>query len=214
MPIYVLDKKLWFPPATDADSEGLLAMGGDLSVDRLLIAYKNGIFPWFDGDVPLWWCPDPRFVLNPSELIISKSMQSLLKKRSFQFTTNRAFREVIKNCKNVKRREQDGTWITDSVEKAYIDLHELGFAHSAEVWLDGKLMGGLYGIKMGKVFFGESMFSLMSNASKYAFISLVEQLKSEGIELIDCQIYTSHLESLGAKMISRDNFLQTLHHLI
>jgi leucyl/phenylalanyl-tRNA--protein transferase len=214
MPIYVLDKKLWFPPATNADSEGLLAMGGDLTVDRLLIAYKNGIFPWFDGDVPLWWCPDPRFVLNPSELIISKSMQSLLKKRSFQFTTNRAFREVIKNCKNVKRREQDGTWITDSVEKAYIDLHELGFAHSAEVWLDGKLMGGLYGIKMGKVFFGESMFSLMSNASKYAFISLVEQLKSEGIELIDCQIYTSHLESLGAKMISRDNFLQTLHHLI
>jgi leucyl/phenylalanyl-tRNA--protein transferase len=214
MPIYVLDKKLWFPPATDADSEGLLAMGGDLSVDRLLIAYKNGIFPWYDGDIPLWWCPDPRFVLYPNDLIISKSMQSLFKKRSFQFTTNKAFRDVISHCKNVKRREQDGTWITDSVEKAYIELHELGFAHSAEVWQDGKLIGGLYGIKMGKLFFGESMFSLISNASKYAFISLITQLKLEGIELIDCQIYTAHLESLGAKMISRENFLKTIHQLI
>jgi leucyl/phenylalanyl-tRNA--protein transferase len=141
-------------------------------------------------------------------------MQSLLNKRSFQFTTNKAFREVISNCKDVKRREQDGTWITDSVEKAYIELHELGFAHSAEVWQEGNLMGGLYGIKMGKVFFGESMFSLTSNASKYAFISFVEQLKLEGIEIIDCQIYTAHLESLGAKMIERASFLKTLHQLI
>jgi leucyl/phenylalanyl-tRNA--protein transferase len=214
MPIYVLDNKLWFPPVTDADSEGLLAMGGDLTVDRLLIAYKKGIFPWFDADIPLWWSPDPRFVLYPTDLLISKSMQSLLKKRSFQFTTNKAFREVIAHCKNVKRREQDGTWITDSVEQAYIELHELGFAHSAEVWIDGKLVGGLYGIKMGKVFFGESMFSLMSNASKYAFISYVEQLKLEGIEMIDCQIYTAHLESLGAKMIGRDKFIRTIHDLI
>jgi leucyl/phenylalanyl-tRNA--protein transferase len=180
MPIYVLDSKLWFPPVTDADSEGLLAMGGDLSVNRLLIAYKNGIFPWFDADIPLWWSPDPRFVLFPSDLQISKSMQSLIKKRSFQYTTNRAFRDVIAQCKSVKRREQDGTWITDVVEQAYIELHELGFAHSAEVWNDGKLVGGLYGIKMGKVFFGESMFSLMNNASKYAFISYVEELKMEG----------------------------------
>jgi leucyl/phenylalanyl-tRNA---protein transferase len=214
MPIYVLDNKLWFPPVTDADSEGLLAMGGDLSVNRLLIAYKNGIFPWFDADIPLWWSPDPRFVLYPSELQISKSMQSLIKKRSFQFTTNKAFREVIAQCKTVKRREQDGTWITDAVEQAYLALHELGFAHSAEVWNDGKLVGGLYGIKMGKVFFGESMFSLMNNASKYAFISYVEELKMEGIEIIDCQIYTAHLESLGAKMISRDHFVTTIHQLI
>ncbi len=214
MPIYVLDNKLWFPPASDADNEGLLAMGGDLSVDRLLIAYKNGIFPWFDGEIPLWWCPDPRFVLYPAELVISKSMQSLLKKRHFQFTVNKAFREVIAHCKNVKRREQDGTWITDAVEKAYIELHELGFAHSAEVWQDSKLVGGLYGIKMGKVFFGESMFNLVTNASKYAFISFVDLLKSEEIEIIDCQVYTSHLESLGARMVQREHFIKTLHQLI
>ena len=214
MPIYILNDKLWFPPVHESDSEGLLAMGGDLTVDRLLIAYKNGIFPWFDGDIPLWWCPDPRFVLYPNELLVSKSMQSLLKKRSFQFTINIAFREVIALCKNIKRREQDGTWITASVEKAYIELHELGFAHSAEVWLDGKLVGGLYGIKMGKVFFGESMFSLVSNASKYAFISFVNQLKLEGIKIIDCQVYTTHLESLGAKMIDRDSFLKTIKQFI
>ncbi len=214
MPIYALDNKLWFPPVTDADCEGLLAMGGDLSVNRLLIAYKNGIFPWYDGDIPLWWSPDPRFVLYPSNLQISRSMQSLLKKRHFQFTTNKAFREVIAKCKTVKRREQDGTWITDAVEQSYIELHELGFAQSAEVWLDGKLVGGLYGIKMGKVFFGESMFSLLNNASKYAFISFVELLKTEGIEIIDCQIYTAHLESLGAKMIGRDQFIQCINQLI
>jgi leucyl/phenylalanyl-tRNA--protein transferase len=214
MPIAILDNNLWFPPVHDADSEGLLAMGGDLSVDRLLIAYKKGIFPWFDGDIPLWWCPDPRFVLFPHELLVSKSMQLLINKKSFQFTTNKAFRDVIHHCKNVKRKDQDGTWITPEVEKAYIDLHELGFAHSAEVWQDKKLVGGLYGIKMGKVFFGESMFSLVSNASKYAFISFVAQLKGEGIEIIDCQIYTAHLESLGAKMIERSEFITIIDQLI
>ncbi|MCX6205894.1 MAG: leucyl/phenylalanyl-tRNA--protein transferase [Bacteroidetes bacterium] len=214
MPIYVLDNKLWFPPVEAADSEGLLAMGGDLSVDRLLIAYKNGIFPWYDGEIPLWWCPDPRFVLDPNELQVSKSMQLLIKKKSFQFTNNKAFREVIHHCKNVRRKDQDGTWITPEVEQAYIELHELGFAHSAEVWQDKKLVGGLYGIKMGKVFFGESMFSLVSNASKYAFISYVDQLKAEGIEIIDCQIYTAHLESLGAKMIDRTAFRKIISELI
>lgn len=214
MPIYVLDKNLWFPPVEEADSEGLLAMGGDLSVDRLLIAYKNGIFPWYDGEIPLWWCPDPRFVLDPNELQISKSMQLLIKKKSFQFTTNKAFREVIHLCKNVKRKDQDGTWITPEVEQAYTELHELGFAHSAEVWQDKKLVGGLYGIKMGKVFFGESMFSLVSNASKFAFISFVDQLKAEGIAIIDCQIYTAHLESLGAKMIDRKEFRKIINELI
>lgn len=214
MPVNVLDNNLWFPPVDEADSEGLLAIGGDLSVDRLLIAYKNGIFPWFDGDMPLWWCPDPRFVLFPPDLQVSKSMQLLFKKRTFQFTTNKAFRDVIQHCKNVKRKDQDGTWITPEVEKAYTELHELGFAHSAEVWQDKKLVGGLYGIKMGKVFFGESMFSLVSNASKYAFISYIEQLKEEGIEIIDCQIYTAHLESLGAKMINRIDFINTIATLI
>ena len=214
MQLTILDNTLWFPPVHEADSEGLLAMGGDLSVDRLLIAYKNGIFPLFDGDIPLWWCPDPRFVLYPDTLQVSKSMQLLLKKKSFQFTTNKAFREVIHHCKDVKRKDQDGTWITPEVEKAYIELHELGFAHSAEVWQDKKLVGGLYGIKMGKVFFGESMFSLVSNASKYAFIAYVSQLKEEGIEMIDCQIYTAHLESLGAKMIDRTDFINTINKLI
>lgn len=214
MPIAILDNNLWFPPVEEADSEGLLAFGGDLSVDRLLIAYKNGIFPWYDGEIPLWWCPNPRFVLNPIELKVSKSMQLLLKKKHFQFTTNKAFREVIHQCKNVKRKDQDGTWITPEVEQAYIELHELGFAHSAEVWQDKKLVGGLYGIKMGKVFFGESMFSLVSNASKYAFISYVSQLKEEGIAIIDCQIYTAHLESLGAKMIERSDFITTIKQLI
>jgi leucyl/phenylalanyl-tRNA--protein transferase len=214
MPITILDKNLQFPPVQESDSEGLLAMGGDLSVERLLIAYKNGIFPWFNDDIPLWWCPDPRFVLYPNELQISKSMQTLLRKRSFHFTTNKAFRDVIHACKSVNRKDQDGTWITPEVEKSYIELHELGFAHSAEVWLDKKLVGGLYGIKMGKVFFGESMFSLVSNASKYAFISFVEILKADGIEIIDCQIYTAHLESLGAKMISREYFIETINKLI
>lgn len=214
MPIAILDNKLWFPPVEEADNEGLLAFGGDLSVDRLLIAYKNGIFPWYDGDIPLWWCPNPRFVLNPSELVVSKSMQVLLHKKHFQFTTNKAFRDVIHHCKNVKRKDQDGTWITPEVENAYIELHELGFAHSAEVWQDKKLVGGLYGIKMGKVFFGESMFSLVSNASKYAFISYISQLKEEGIAIIDCQIYTAHLESLGAKMIERAEFIKTIKQLI
>lgn len=214
MPIAILDNNLWFPPVAEADSEGLLALGGDLSVDRLLIAYKNGIFPWFDGDIPLWWCPNPRFVLNPNELIVSNSMQQLLKKKQFQFTTNKAFQDVIHHCKTVKRKDQDGTWITPEVETAYIELHQLGFAHSAEVWQDKKLVGGLYGIKMGKVFFGESMFSHVSNASKYAFISYVSQLKEEGIAIIDCQIYTAHLESLGAKMIDRTEFINTIKQLI
>lgn len=214
MPITILDKNLKFPPVQESDCEGLLAMGGDLSVDRLLIAYKNGIFPWYTDDIPLWWCPDPRFVLYPNELRVSKSMQSLLKKRSFHFTTNKVFKDVIHACKSVTRKDQDGTWITQEVEKAYIALHELGFAHSAEVWLDNKLVGGLYGIKMGKVFFGESMFSLANNASKYAFISYVQILKAEGIEIIDCQIYSAHLESLGAKMIPRKYFIETINKLI
>ena len=214
MPLFVLDKELTFPPVHLAEPDGLLAMGGDLSSERLLLAYRSGIFPWYEGDTILWWCPHPRFVLYPEELKISKSITPLLNRNEFEFTTNKAFAQVIHHCKKTKRPGQDGTWITDEVEKAYCKLHELGYAHSAEVWKEGKLIGGLYGIKLGKVFFGESMFSTMSNASRFAFIKYVLQLKSEGIELIDCQVYTEYLESLGARMISGAEFDTLLKKLI
>jgi leucyl/phenylalanyl-tRNA--protein transferase len=214
MPLYVLEDKLWFPPVNEASEDGLLAIGGELSTERLLLAYRNGIFPWYDGDVPLWWCPHPRFVLFPNSLKVSKSMKALLRKNGFEFTINKAFSQVIHFCKEIKREDQQGTWITETVEKAYTKLHASGFAHSAEVWVNNKLVGGLYGIRMGKVFFGESMFSLVSNASKYAFIKYVEQLQREGVQLIDCQVYTHHLESLGAEMISRKDFIQMIHQLV
>lgn len=214
MPLFALDKQLVFPPVHLAEPDGLLAVGGDLSTDRLLLAYRSGIFPWYEGDHILWWCPDPRFVLFPDELKISKSMSVLLKKTAFEFTINQAFPAVISHCKTISRKEQNGTWITDEVKKAYTHLHQLGFAHSAEVWNDGALQGGLYGIRLGNVFFGESMFSNVSNASKYAFISYVQHLKTEGVELVDCQVYTEHLESLGAKMIDRENFIGLLHEKI
>jgi len=214
MPLHVLNKNNWFPPVEETLEDGLLAMGGDLSVERLLLAYRKGIFPWFDGNVPLWWSPDPRFVLLPAELKVSKSMQQLLKRNAFEFTLNKAFEQVINNCKNTERRGQDGTWITDEVEAAYIALHQIGYAHSAEVWQDGELAGGLYGVRMGNVFFGESMFSFVSNASKYAFISYTKLLQNEGVELIDCQVYTEHLESLGARMIDRSDFIERLNVLM
>jgi leucyl/phenylalanyl-tRNA---protein transferase len=214
MSIFVLEKELYFPPVHLSEPDGLLAMGGDLSPERLILAYRNGIFPWYEGDYILWWCPDPRFVLLPDELRVSKSMKKLFNKTNFTFTINKSFKEVIHYCKKIKRKEQDGTWITDEVEKAYCKLHELGHAHSAEVWKDGKLVGGVYGIRMGKVFFGESMFSKETNASKYAFIKYTEHLKAEGIELIDCQVYTEHLESLGAVMIDRKEFIKFLNRLI
>jgi leucyl/phenylalanyl-tRNA--protein transferase len=212
--LFILEKELSFPPVHLAEPDGLLAIGGDLSPERLLLAYRNGIFPWYEGEHILWWCPDPRFVLFPDELKVSKSMQSVLKKDEFDFTVNKAFKDVIHNCKQTKRPGQLGTWITDEVEKAYNKMHKLGHAHSAEAWNDGKLVGGLYGIKFGKVFFGESMFSKESNASKFAFIKYTQQLKQEEIELIDCQVYTEHLESLGARMISRDEFIKLLQAAI
>lgn len=213
MSLFFLDERLWFPPVEEAVEDGLLAVGGDLSTERLLLAYHNGIFPWYNDDVPMWWCPDPRFVLYPEELHISKSMKGLLKKDAFGFTTNKAFGEVIYNCQQKEREGQDGTWITADVLNAYTKLHELGFAHSAEAWQDGKLVGGMYGIRLGNMFFGESMFSLVSNASKYAFIKYVQQLQADGVELIDCQVYTEHLESLGAVMIPRSEFMQQLKSL-
>ncbi len=221
MALFALDKELIFPPVHLAEPDGLLAMGGDLSTERLLLAYRHGIFPWYEGDIILWWCPHPRFVLFPGELKISKSMKPLLNRNEparpgggFEFTTNKAFAQVIHHCKETKRPGQEGTWIMDEVEKAYTRLHELGYAHSAEVWKDGELVGGLYGIKLGKVFFGESMFSKSNNASRYAFIKYVQQLKEEGIELIDCQVYTEYLESLGARMIDREEFDNLLKKFI
>jgi leucyl/phenylalanyl-tRNA--protein transferase len=213
LPVFALEEELYFPPVNLAEPDGLLAIGGDLSPERLLLAYKQGIFPWYEGEYILWWSPDPRFILLPGELKISKSMNTLVKKNAFDFTVNKAFEKVIQHCKNIKRPGQRGTWITDEVEIAYTRMHELGYAISAEAWKDGVLVGGAYGLKFGKVFFGESMFSEISNASKYAFIKLVQNLRKEGIELIDCQIYTEHLETLGARMISRKEFIGVLKEL-
>lgn len=214
MPLFVLEKELSFPAVHLAEPDGLLAVGGDLSIDRLLVAYSKGIFPWYEGKHILWWCPDPRFVLFPGELKVSKSMKKLIRQNAFKFTTDIAFDQVINNCKSISRKDQAGTWITNDVKKAYTDLYKNGFAHSAEVWKDGELVGGLYGVRLGNIFFGESMFSKQSNASKYAFIKFVEHLKNDGVELIDCQIYTEHLESLGARMIPRNEFIQRLKKLI
>jgi leucyl/phenylalanyl-tRNA--protein transferase len=210
MPIFSLDKDFIFPPVYLAEPDGLLAVGGDLSMERLVIAYRSGIFPWYEGDHILWWSPDPRFVLFPDQLIITKSMRSVINKNVFRFSVNEAFAEVISSCKKINRRGQDSTWITDEVKNAYIDLHKKGFAVSAEAWQNNQLVGGLYGVRLGNIFYGESMFSSVSNASKFAFILYVEQLKSEGVEIIDCQVYTEHLETLGAKMIPRKDFIRIL----
>ena len=207
MPLYVLDKDLEFPPAELADDDGLLAIGGDLSMERLKLAYRKGIFPWYEDSYILWWCPNPRFVLFPGELRISNSMKQVLKKGELEFSVNRNFNGVISACKSISRRGQQGTWISDDMRNAYVNLHRHGYAHSAEAWLNGELVGGLYGVRLGNVFFGESMFSKVSNASKFAFIRYVRQLVSEGVQLIDCQVYTTHLESLGARMIGRGEFL-------
>lgn len=210
MHLHILSDDLWFPPVEDALPDGLLAVGGDLSIERLLLAYRSGIFPWYDDDMPLWWSPDPRFVLFPEKLKVSKSMKQLLKRNAFDFTVNKAFEQVIRNCQQTSRSGQDGTWINEDIITSYTELHRMGYAHSAEVWQDDELVGGLYGIRMGNMFFGESMFSRQSNASKYAFIKYIQQLQNEGVQLIDCQVYTEHLESLGAEMIPRSEFMNLL----
>jgi len=214
MSLFILNNELIFPPVHLAEPDGLLAVGGDLSTERLLLAYRHGIFPWYEGQHILWWCPDPRFVLFPEKLRESKSMKQLIKRNVFEFRTDTAFAEVIGNCKTVARRGQESTWITDEVRAAYIRLHEAGHAHSAEAYLEGQLAGGLYGVRLGNVFFGESMFSKASNASKFAFIHYVHTLREEGVALIDCQVYTEHLESLGAEMIPRDKFTTLLDRLL
>lgn len=196
-----------FPPVELADDDGLLAISEHISINRLLAAYRLGIFPWYnEGEPVLWWYPNPRCVLFPRNLIINKSMQKLFRKNIFDFKIDTAFTEVINNCRNIYRKNQEGTWITDEIVNYYTELFKLGYAHSAECYLDGQLVGGLYGVKMGNIFFGESMFSLVSNASKFAFISLVKKLSAEGVTLIDCQITSEHLLSLGAEEISSIEF--------
>ena len=190
-----------------------MAIGGDLSEELLLEAYHRGIFPWYDSTQPiLWWSPDPRMVLFPEKLKVSSSMRQLLKKEAFQVSFNRSFAEVIEACSSVPRNGQDGTWITEEMQRAYIRLHQRGWAHSVEVWEEKQLVGGLYGIYLSdkKVFCGESMFSRRSNASKFGFIKWVEKLQEEGVRLIDCQVQTAHMESLGAEEISRADFLKYL----
>lgn len=214
MAVFLLDESNLFPPVSDAEPDGLLAVGGDLSQTRLLAAYRAGIFPWYEEGPILWWSPDPRFVLFPEELKVSKSMRPILRNGKFRFTVNKAFPEVITHCSEVKRFGQDGTWINHDMIRAYIQLNSAGYVYSAEAWMDGRLAGGLYGVLMGQVFFGESMFSLQPNASKFAFINWVNQLSSMGIKLIDCQVYTAHLESLGAKMIPRDLFTTILQEYL
>lgn len=208
--IFSLKSELYFPPVHLAEPDGLLAMGGDLSPERILLAYSKGIFPWFEGDTPLWWATNPRFVIFPEELKVSKSMKQVLKNNSFSFTVNKDCMQVISHCGNVKRDGQRGTWITKDIKKTYFNLHQQGYVSSAETWQNGQLVGGLYGIRIGNVFCGESMFSLVNNASKYAFINYVQLLKEDGVQLIDCQIYTPHLESLGGKMISITDYLNFL----
>ena len=209
--MHYLTKDLVFPPVTLANRDGILAIGGDLSVERLLLAYQSGIFPWFEqGDPIMWWSPNPRMVLFLDELIISKSMRNILNRNSFSVTFNQNFRDVISHCQKVKRDGQNGTWITNEMIEAYCKLNELGIAKSVEVWQNEELVGGLYGIDLGTIFCGESMFSLISNASKVAFIALVEQLKEKNYKLLDCQVYNPHLESLGCREIEREEFMDIL----
>ena len=204
--MYFLTDKIEFPNVSEASAEGLLAVGGDLSPERLLHAYFNGIFPWFQDEEPiLWWSPDPRFVLFPKDLKVSKSMKQVLKKDDFKVTINKAFKAVVENCANAKRNDQDGTWITEDMLDAYYKLHRLGYAKSIEVWQNDELVGGLYGVEINdSVFCGESMFAKVSNASKVGFITFIQ---NSNYKLIDCQLHTKHLESLGAKNISRLDFL-------
>jgi leucyl/phenylalanyl-tRNA--protein transferase len=214
MPIYLLSEdELQFPHPSLTSENGILAVGGDLSAERLILAYQYGIFPWFnEGDPILWWSPDPRFVLFPEELKVSRSMRPYFNQKKFGCTIDRDFGAVIRHCQQNRRGRQAGmgTWITEEMLEAYIRLHELGFAHSVEVWKGDELVGGLYGLAFGKCFFGESMFTKVSNASKFGFINLVRYLEERGFWLIDCQQETRHLASLGARSISRKKFLSIL----
>ena len=209
--MHYLTKDLVFPSVSKASEDGFLAIGGDLSPERLVLAYKSGIFPWFEeGDPILWWSPNPRMVLFFEDLIVSKSMRNILNRDTFKVTFNQDFRGVISNCQKIKRDGQHGTWITNEMIEAYCKLNELGIAKSVEVWQDDELVGGLYGVDLGNIFCGESMFSKVTNASKVAFIHWSRHLEANNYKLLDCQIYNPHLESLGCREISRDEFIEIL----
>jgi len=213
MPVYWLsDKEMVFPHPNLAEPGGLLAIGGDLSPQRLLLAYRNGIFPWFgDEGYYYWYAPDPRFVLFPKELKVHKSMRNILNRDVFTFSFDSSFEQVMRACAEAPREGQDGSWISDDFIEAYTQLHHMGVAHSVEVWQEGELVGGLYGIALGNVFYGESMFARVSNASKAGFITMVQALEKQGYQLIDCQQETAHLASLGARGISRELFMEYLN---
>ncbi|HZY35381.1 MAG TPA: leucyl/phenylalanyl-tRNA--protein transferase [Mucilaginibacter sp.] len=205
--IFRLDERLLFPDPALAEPDGLLAVGGDLSVERLLLAYRKGIFPWYSDETPiLWYSPHERFVLFPQEIKISKTMRKIIQSGKFGITVDQCFKEVIEACSQAPRPGQDGTWITDEMKAAYVQLHQKGHAHSVEVRQNGELAGGLYGVQVGKVFCGESMFSRIGNASKMALI----HLSGMGYQLIDCQVYTAHLASMGARMVGRDEYMRIL----
>lgn len=209
--MYFLTKDLYFPPVDEASCEGVLAVGGDLSTERLLLAYRQGIFPWFNEEEPiLWWSPPERMVVVPQLHKISKSIRNLLNQKKFVITFNQHFEAVIRNCQQIDRKEQYGTWITEDIIESYTKLHQMGFAQSVEVWQNGELVGGLYGVDLGHVFCGESMFSKVPNASKLAFVTLVQYLKDNNYKLLDCQLHNDHLEKLGAFEISRDTFIKVL----
>ena len=212
MPVYQLIPEIsLFPPIEEAEDDGLLAVGGDLTKERLLGAYRRGIFPWYEVGQPiLWWSPDPRLVLFPDELKISRSLRKVLRKEQFEIRFDTVFQEVIKSCADVRTKQGEGTWIIPEMQQAYTELHQEGFAHSVESWLDGKLVGGLYGISMGQCFFGESMFSTTNDSSKVALVALADFSQQVGIKLIDCQMTTPHLLSLGAREIKREVFLKML----
>lgn len=206
MPIYQLTDEIIFPKPELAEEDGLLAIGGDLRWERLLLAYCNGIFPWYSEDEPiLWWCPKPRFIIKPNEVKISKSMKRVFNKGEFKVTFNNDFEGVISKCKEL-RENKEGTWITDDMKQAYINLFNKGFASSVEVYKEDKLVGGLYGVKIGRCFFGESMFSTETNASKVALISICKRLEEENYLFLDCQMHTNHLESMGGKFVSWEDF--------
>lgn len=210
--IYQLDEDLWFPDPRLADDDGCLAVGGDLSVDRLLLAYQHGIFPWYsfrDNDEPVWYCPHERFVIFPDEIHISHSMRTLLRKDKYEFSINRDFDGVIRNCSELRINEE-GAWLGEDIIKAYTELHRQGFGVSVEVWEEGRLVGGLYGVNIGKAFFGESMFSLVPSGSKLALIFLAKSFEQLGGVLIDCQLKTAHLESMGGRFISYDEYMRLI----
>jgi leucyl/phenylalanyl-tRNA--protein transferase len=215
MPVYWLGKKMAFPPPDHAEPEGLLAVGGDLSPERLLLAYRMGIFPWYTDEQPiLWWSPDPRLILEPSSVHISRRMSQTLRKEIHKVTFDLAFRDVIHACAASRRKRGEGTWITSEMEDAYVALHEAGYAHSVECWFEGELAGGVYGVSLGRCFFGESMFHRQRDASKVALVGLALKLQAWGFDMIDAQVTSKHLLSLGAREIPRREFLLRLERAL